>query len=363
MNTISQMKHTFLITLLLTSRLFAQDAGPSTHILPDESETPRMKKWIDMHYGMFLCYTINNFGPSEHVTSKQDPRRYAPKALDVDSWIRTAKEAGMKYAVFTAKHDGGFCMWDSKVQFRGKECDYDVASSGNTTDVVRAFVDACKKYDIAPGLYYCLADSVNNSTSIKNGKLDFQVGKLPEDYFELVKAQLDELATNYPDCHYYWIDTPKAASVAQQEAIYDLLRRKDPRNVILLNSHLAMVKHATDAMCAASKDALCDTLNTEVRLIPGNPVPRLQRVKGKTYFVGYEHCATMGGKWFSATRSPASADALFGIYQRVRKSGGNLLLNMGLTPEGGVDKRYVATLMQLKEKIEPYERSLAPEKK
>ena len=69
----------------------------------------------------------------------------------------------MKYAVLTAKHVAGHCLWDSKVQFRGKEFDHDVATSGNKTDVVAEFVNACKKYDVAPGLYWCLLDVRNNT--------------------------------------------------------------------------------------------------------------------------------------------------------------------------------------------------------
>jgi hypothetical protein len=66
-----------------------------------------------------------------------------------------AKDAGMKFAVLTSKHVAGHCLWVSKVQFRGKEFDNDVATSGDKTEVIAGFVTACKKYGIAPGLYWC----------------------------------------------------------------------------------------------------------------------------------------------------------------------------------------------------------------
>ncbi len=53
--------------------------------------------------------------------------------------ISVARDAGMKYAVLTAKHTAGHCLWDSKVRFRGKEFDHDVATSGHPTDVVAEF--------------------------------------------------------------------------------------------------------------------------------------------------------------------------------------------------------------------------------
>ncbi len=37
-----------------------------------------------------------------------DPVDYNPR-----EWVRLAKEAGMKYAVLTAKHHEGFCLFDS----------------------------------------------------------------------------------------------------------------------------------------------------------------------------------------------------------------------------------------------------------
>ena len=48
----------------------------------------------------------------------------------VRQWIQVAHDLGARYAVLTAKHMSGFCLWDSKGY------DYDVAASGNKTDVV-----------------------------------------------------------------------------------------------------------------------------------------------------------------------------------------------------------------------------------
>jgi len=50
-----------------------------------------------------------------------------------------------------------------RIYGRAKEFDYDVATSGNKTDVVAAFVDACNRHGVMPGLYYCLEDYRNNS--------------------------------------------------------------------------------------------------------------------------------------------------------------------------------------------------------
>ncbi len=175
----------------------------SDRLMPDETETPRMKAWCDLHYGLFLHFNMNTYGEGQHPGALP-VSAYQPVKLDVDSWVRIAKDAGLKYAVLTAKHDSGFCLWDSKVLWRGKEFAYDVAATQYKTDVVQAFMDACKKYGIVPGLYYGLQDFYAG-----NGR---KPGPLPKDYFDLVKAHLAELTARYPDCHYYWIDNPSTAS-------------------------------------------------------------------------------------------------------------------------------------------------------
>ena len=111
--------------------------------------------------------------------------------LDVDQWIRVAKDAGMKYAMLTAKHTAGYCLWDTKVQFRGKEFDHDVATSGNKTDIIAEFVKACNRYGMTPGLYWCLLDFRNNS--VPHGPLRvswYQGGAMPrspKSYVDLEK--------------------------------------------------------------------------------------------------------------------------------------------------------------------------------
>lgn len=75
---------------------------------------------------------------------------------------------GMKYAVLTAKHTGGFCLWDSKVTWKGREYDYDIASSPIKKDIVAQFMESCRKYNIKPALYYCLWDDHNQPISTKD---------------------------------------------------------------------------------------------------------------------------------------------------------------------------------------------------
>lgn len=69
--------------------------------------------------------------------------------------------------------------WDSQYT------DYDVANSGNTTNVVEVVAKACKKYGIGLGLYYSLWDRK------VNGEVEDQSQDAA--YNEYIMKQLEEL--------------------------------------------------------------------------------------------------------------------------------------------------------------------------
>jgi alpha-L-fucosidase len=89
----------------------------------------------------------------------------------------------------------GFCLWDSKGY------NYDVAASGNKTDVVAAFVAACREYRVRWGSYFCILDPHNE------GKLDWDA-PVSKAYFLLVKKQVIELLSTYPATVYQLFDIP-----------------------------------------------------------------------------------------------------------------------------------------------------------
>lgn len=101
--------------------------------------------WEQLKYGMFIHFNMNTYAGAEYDKGKMPAEGFNPQLLDVDQWIRTARDAGMKYAVLTAKHTGGFCLWDSKVTWKGREYDYDIASSPIKKDIVAQFMESCRK--------------------------------------------------------------------------------------------------------------------------------------------------------------------------------------------------------------------------
>lgn len=302
---------------------------------------------------MFIHFGMATFTgrPNENdpKNAAEPSRLYAPTELGVDQWIRVARDAGMKYAVLTAKHTAGHCLWDSKVSFRGREFDHDVATSGNPTDVVAAFVKACKRYGVEPCLYWCLLDFRNNP--VPPGP-QWSAKNLPDDYYQFTNSQLAELIKLYPEVGYYWLDIPRAASADQRRAIHGNIKRLRPGTVVLFNH--GTWKPTVPLTIEVFQDAWpTDVLNTERNPCkPGQFKPE-QKWRGDMHQLGYEHCDTIVKHWFWVDGDqPRPIPDLHGIHRDVTAAGGNFLLNVPPDKTGRIPESSVRALMELKKAIE-----------
>ena len=346
----------FTAALIFSSALILQSSKAETASETKPSKAigrERIDEWQSLKYGMFLHFGMATFTgrPDENAmeNAAEPSKTYAPKDLDVDQWIRVARDAGMKYAVLTAKHSSGHCLWDSKVTFRGKEFDHDVATSGNPTDVVAAYVKACKKYKIMPGLYWCLLDFRNNSFDPAR---QWFADKLPDDYYQLAQDQLTELIKNYPEVGYYWLDIPRAASADQRRFLYDMIKRLRPNTIVLFN-HGLVPPHGplTIEKCQAAWPT--DVLNTERYPCSPGQFTAEQTWQDKPYKIGYEHCDCISKHWFwFKDDMPRPVYELSRLYRDVIAGGGNLLLNVPPDLDGRIPDYSVKALMQLKQAID-----------
>src|SRR5439155_8234076 len=159
-----------------------------------------LRKWEQLGYGMFIHFGMSTFVSNELPSGQDASNVYAPDKLDVDQWIQVARDAGMKYAVLTTKHVAGHCLWPSKFT------DYDVETSGNTNDVVGAFVKACEKRGMMAGFYYCSWDNHHTfgSKTPSTSKEPFTTAE----YRDFQLNQIEELLTNYFPVGEMWIDIP-----------------------------------------------------------------------------------------------------------------------------------------------------------
>lgn len=188
---------------------------------PAETRTDLLAEWEGLKFGMFIHYGMSTFTGQEFGETPAAPEVYAPTSLDVDQWIRVARDAGMKYAVLTAKHCYGHALWDSRFS------DYDVVSGSDKTDVIKVFVEACRKYDVRPGFYYLLGWDKHNQTIMS-----------PREYEDFCAGQIGELLTSYGPITELWLDIPWDMGPDTDKVflrIYRKVKSLQPDCLVLLN--------------------------------------------------------------------------------------------------------------------------------
>ncbi len=138
--------------LCIQGMAFAQSAIP---INPGDSEaeiirkaantvpSPRQLRWQQLEVTAFFHFGINTFTDREWGDGKEDISIFNPFRLDARQWVRTARDAGIKQVILTAKHHDGFCLWPTKYSEHSiKNTPY----KGGRGDIVREVADACKAY-------------------------------------------------------------------------------------------------------------------------------------------------------------------------------------------------------------------------
>ena len=117
-----------------------------TKAIPTEAQM----NWQDAELGMFAHFGLNTFNNKEWSDGTLDKNSFNPEKFDAYQWVKTAKDAGFKYFMLTAKHHDGFCLWQTKTT------DYSVKSiswKNGRGDVVREVSDACKELGVKFGVY------------------------------------------------------------------------------------------------------------------------------------------------------------------------------------------------------------------
>ncbi|MGE5458710.1 MAG: alpha-L-fucosidase, partial [Methanococcaceae archaeon] len=184
------MKNILILILFLLISASHKTTGQTdfkpNKILPSAKQV----EYQQMEFIGFIHFNMNTFSDKEWGFGNEEPTLFNPNKLDVGQWVRVAKEAGMKELILTAKHHDGFCLWPSVyTEHSIKNSPY----KNGKGDIVKEFTDACRKYNIKPGIYL--------------SPWDRNHGKYGEaEYIDYYKNQLRELLTNYGNIYEVWFD-------------------------------------------------------------------------------------------------------------------------------------------------------------
>lgn len=328
----------------------------------------RMEWWREARFGMFIHWGVyaqlagvyngheQQHGGAEWIMNRmkipvKDYQSYAkkfnPVKFDADLWVRTAKQAGMKYIIITAKHHDGFAMFKSKAS---KWNIVDATPYGK--DILKMLSEACKKYNMKLGFYYSQAQDWNNPggaasrkltsegwpnpdsakidayTKSHNGHWDsLQTTATFEQYIDRVAVpQVKELLSNYGNVAVLWWDTPTNMTDEAAKKLQALLKLQP---AIITNDRLKRPNFPGDTKT------------------PEQKIPNISQLDGKDW----ETCMTMNGTWGYRTSDHKwkSTETLIHNLCDIASKGGNYLLNVGPKPDGTFPEASVTRLKEIGE--------------
>jgi alpha-L-fucosidase len=321
----------------------AFSSSPANGVRPASTRTPALAEFERLRFGVSYHFSMNTFTGNDYETGAVPARTYNPTHLEVRQWIQVAHDLGARYAVLTTKHMSGFCLWDSK------DYDYDVAASGNKTDVVASFVDACHHYGLRPGFYYCILDPHNE------GNFDWH-SPVPDKYYELLKHHLTELHSTYRNTFYQLLDITGKLSQEQRRELYQLIKKYSPECIIVMNQEFYQSRRNLGRICEAASWPT-DVINAEDTLPPPEGHDPHVSFENKIYYMPMEAWMPIGPpykpmppmhSWFwregFVTQSPQTIAAM---YRDCMQRSSNLLLNLSPDITGRLPDQTVAALRQV----------------
>ena len=296
---------------------------------------PIAKKYVkdfeQMGFGMFVHWGLySQLGMGEWIYWAKEPHNmeeykklfdtFTAEDFDAEKLAITAKNAGCKYIVLTTRHHEGFSLYDT--------CglnDFDAPHSPAKRDLIREFVDACRKYDIVPFFYHTTLDWYN-----KDFEEDFDA------YLEYLRKSVEILCKNYGKIGGLWFDGnwSKPDADWKEDELYKTIRKYQPEAIIVNNTGLS---HRGE------------TGNCEIDSVTfeqGRPTPMNR--EGMKKYLAAEMCYTLNDHWGIGKNdfNYKSPKELIECLCDCRKVGANLLLNIGPTAQGGIDA-YQAEIMKI----------------
>ncbi len=183
----------------------------SNKVVPEK----RQLLWQKTDFVAHFFFGPNTFVRLQEGTGKTEANAFYPTDIDISSWVKTVKDAGMKGVLITAKHHDGFCLWQTETT------SYSVASSpylDGQGDIIRELSDECRKENIKFGFSFSLCD---RNTDKKGKELE-----------KLILSQLEELMTKYGEIYEVKLDLGGEKCDVDMGKIYDLIRSCQPEAVI-----------------------------------------------------------------------------------------------------------------------------------
>lgn len=365
-----------LIILCATSTSFSQAIYEDERYVPetDPLVLEKLGQWQDIKFGLLMhwgpysqwgvveswsicpedygwCERKKGSNPQNYTAYKKEyedlKNTFNPVEFDPSKWAKSAKEAGIRYMVFTTKHHDGFSMFDSKYtdyKVTDPACPFNTHPKANIT---KEIFDAFRAEDMWVGAYFSKPDwNHENYWDPYFPPFDRNVNYDPaeypekwEKYVQFTHNQILELLTDYGDVDIIWLDggwvkkrdhgnlgQNYAGKFEENKSGSGFIKHRVVDQDIRMDELVAKARQKQPGLIVVDRAVHGKNQNY---LTPENRVP------DKELPYPWESCIISGGGW-SYTPNAKYMSGHKGVQMLVDivAKGGNLLLNIAPSPEG-----------------------------
>ena len=313
----------------------------------------RSKLFRERRFGMFLHWGLYSITATEEwlrsieempkeayepMQFEFNPTHYNPK-----EWARMCKEAGMKYAVLTAKHHDGFCLYDTKTT------DFN-SVVGCGRDLVREYVDAFRAEGIGVGLYYSIIDwhhpdfphYGDKQHPMRNDPTQTNENRNFDRYLDYMFEQIRELCTNYGQLDVLWFDfsyDDMRGEKWRATELVNMVRSLQPN--VVIDNRLEVSGEGFGSLVTDNPTVYSGDFVSPEQIIPSDGI---RDCHGD--LVPWEACITMNNHWGynSTDKNFKPADMIVRKLVECVSKGGNMIMNVGPDATGEFPKESVEIL-------------------
>ena len=368
------MKKCSLLLLLISAFGFSQAVYEDERYVPetDPLVLEKLDEWQDkkfgllMHWGAYSQWGIveswslcpEDYGWCERTKGENSKdyfeykkeyeglkTTFNPVKFNPEKWSEAAKNAGMKYMLFTTKHHDGFSMFDSKYtdyKVTDSECAF---SSNPRSNIAKEIFNAFRNEDMWIGAYFSKPDWNHKNYwdpyfPPLGRNVNYDPAVYPEKwqkYVDFTHNQIMELMTDYGSVDILWLDGGWVAKNSQEELghFYKDKQKESPTGYIKNMMISQDIKMDELVVKARKKQPGLIVVDRAVHGKNQNYLTPENRVPEKTLPYPWESCIISGGGW-SYTPDAKYMSGRQGVHMLVDvvAKGGNLLLNIAPSPEG-----------------------------
>jgi alpha-L-fucosidase len=272
---------------------------------------------------------------------------FNPTQFNPDQWAQAAKDAGMRYLVFTTKHHDGFNMFDTK------QTDFKITNGPFArhpkANVAKYVFESFRKQGFMIGAYYSKPDWHSAyfwwpryATPDRN--VNYDIRKNPwrwNKFKQFAYNQVNELMHDYGSIDILWLD---GGWVRPLETVNDEVRAWGAA-IPAWSQDIDIPRIAT--MARAAQPGLLIVDRTVHGPYENYQTPE-QHIPATKLDHPWESCITLGGAWGHVPNDKykSTASVIHTLVEVVAK-GGSLLLGVGPTPEGTLRQEQIDRLKDI----------------